>query len=185
MTSESNRSNEQGPPAGPDQEHLWGRRDWLTRAGWTSVLGSLVLGTGAFVRLLFRRAPIEPPTITRAGRPGDFPTGSVSDRLLKRWRVFVVNEDDRIYAIHARCTHLGCTPRWYKRDNKFKCPCHGSGFTPQGVNFEGPAPTPLERARVWVDRGTLWVDVSQRYRQEQWADAGASVRVTTQGEEPA
>ena len=33
-------------------------------------------------------------------------------------------------------------------ENKFKCPCHGSGFRTTGINFEGPAPRPLERARI-------------------------------------
>ena len=173
--------HKKGPPGAitprAQRAHLWGRRDWLTRLGWASILGSLTAGSGAFVRLLFRRAPVEPPTIARAGRASDFQPGSVSDRLLKAWRVFIVREEDRVFAIHARCTHLGCTPRWYGRESKFKCPCHGSGFTPAGVNFEGPAPSPLERAAVWMDRGTLWVDVSKRFGEEDWEQEAARVVV--------
>ena len=37
-------------------------------------------------------------------------------------------------------------PNWLDGEQKFKCPCHGSGFYMTGVNFEGPAPRPLERA---------------------------------------
>ena len=40
----------------------------------------------------------------------------------------------------AVCTHLGCTPNWLEAEQKFKCPCHGSGFYKDGINFEGPAP---------------------------------------------
>lgn len=157
--------------------HLWGRRDFLTRAGWTAVLGSLSAGTVAFGRLLFRRAPVENPTMFRAGRAADYAPGSVSDRFLKTWRVFIVHEGGRLFAIFGRCTHLGCTPRWYSRESKFKCPCHGSGFTTAGVNFEGPAPRPLERARIWQDEsGDLWVDVGQRYEHENWGQPGASLR---------
>ena len=37
---------------------------------------------------------------------------------------------------------------WLEEAQKFKCPCHGSGFYITGVNFEGPAPRPLERWAV-------------------------------------
>ncbi len=43
-----------------------------------------------------------------------------------------------IFVISAICTHLGCTPDWKPSENKFKCPCHGSGYDPEGINFEGP-----------------------------------------------
>jgi hypothetical protein len=58
----------------------------------------------------------------------------------------------------AVCTHLGCSPNWLPAENKFKCPCHGSGFYMSGVNFEGPAPRPLERARiVLADDGQILI----------------------------
>ena len=56
---------------------------------------------------------------------------------------------------------------------KFKCPCHGSGFYISGVNFEGPAPRPLERFKVAVnDAGEIVVDKSQKFQEElkQWGD---------------
>ncbi len=167
------------PPTEPARPgHLWGRRDILTAGGWAAVGGSLLAGTLAFVRLLFRRAPIEPPTMFAAGRPADYKRDSVSDRYLSEWRVFLVRETSDLYAVFARCTHLGCTPRWYGSENKFKCPCHGSGFTSAGVNFEGPAPRPLERARIWTDdAGNLWVDVSRRFKEAAWKADGAFVHV--------
>ena len=60
----------------------------------------------------------------------------------------------------AVCTHLGCTPNWLAAQNKFKCPCHGSGYYVSGINFEGPAPRPLERREIAVsaDDGQLIVD---------------------------
>ena len=59
------------------------------------------------------------------------------------------------------CTHLGCTPRWLVAENKFKCPCHGSGFHKNGINFEGPAPRPLERFKITLaEDGQLVVDKS-------------------------
>ncbi len=160
--------------------HLWGRRDVLTALGWSAVGTSLLAASAAFGRLLFRRAPVEAPTLFRAGRPTDYAPGTVSDRFLKTWRVFIVHEGGRLYAIFGRCTHLGCTPRWYSRESKFKCPCHGSGFDTAGVNFEGPAPRPLQRARIWQDdAGDLWVDVGRRFERADWGQPGATLAVPT------
>ena len=160
--------------AGPGD--IWGRRDFLTNVGWTGILGTLAVSFGGFARLLFRRAPVQPPTVFSAGRPADYRPGTVSDRFLREWRVFIVRHEQRVFAVYGSCTHLGCTPRWDRRADRFKCPCHGSGFTAQGVNFEGPAPRPLDRARVWLDRdGQLRVDVATRYAQDRWEDDGAWV----------
>ena len=83
------------------------------------------------------------------------------------------------YALITICTHLGCTPNYLSAENKFKCPCHGSGFRPTGVNFEGPAPRPLERARVVLaDDGQILVDKSRKFQYElgQWTDPEAFLK---------
>ena len=83
-------------------------------------------------------------------------------------------------ALITTCTHLGCTPNWLASENKFKCPCHGSGFYRSGVNFEGPAPRPLERARITLaDDGQILVDKSVKYQQEkgEWEIPGSFLSV--------
>jgi cytochrome b6-f complex iron-sulfur subunit len=63
---------------------------------------------------------------------------------------------------------------------EFKCPCHGSGFTIDGINFEGPAPRPLERYAIHVNEdGQIEVDKSRTFRQElgQWNDPESFVLV--------
>jgi cytochrome b6-f complex iron-sulfur subunit len=65
----------------------------------------------------------------------------VSEQFKKDQRVWIGRrEDGRFFAISAICTHLGCTPNWFASEDKFKCPCHGSGFHRDGTNFDGPAP---------------------------------------------
>ncbi|MBI1951579.1 MAG: ubiquinol-cytochrome c reductase iron-sulfur subunit, partial [Acidobacteria bacterium] len=65
------------------------------------------------------------------------------------------------------CTHLGCTPNWLEAENKFKCPCHGSGFYRSGINYEGPAPRPLERYRMVIaDDGQILIDKTKIYAYE-------------------
>ena len=79
-------------------------------------------------------------------------------------RVWIVREPDRLFVIFARCTHLGCTPEWKPAENKFKCPCHGSGYDSEGVNFEGPAPRPMDRALLKLDpTGQIVVDTSRLF----------------------
>ena len=73
-------------------------------------------------------------------------------------------EPPRLFCIFGKCTHLGCTPDWKPAENKFKCPCHGSGYTPEGINFEGPAPRPMDRAHVELNaQGEIIVDTSRLY----------------------
>ncbi len=73
----------------------------------------------------------------------------------------------------------GCTPNYLSAENKFKCPCHGSGYRLTGINFEGPAPRPLERARiVLADDGQILVDKSRHFQYElgQWTDPEAFLK---------
>ncbi len=144
---------------------IWSRRDFFTRLGWTGfgIFGGLsLLG---FLRSAFPRVLFTPPLTFKAGFPTDYPIGEVSERFKQEERVWIVREETGIYAIFARCTHLGCTPRWLAAESKFKCPCHGSGFFKTGLNFEGPAPRPLDRFRVTVgEDGQLLVNKGQVFR---------------------
>lgn len=159
---------------------LWSRRDFFGRVGWAG-FGLVSLTTVlAGMRSAFPRVLFKPDTTFKAGLPDDFAIGEVSDKFTKDFRVWIVREQSSVYAIFAKCTHLGCTPRWLKSESKFKCPCHGSGFYKTGINFEGPAPRPLERVRVTkADDGQLLVDVGVFYRYENgdWERPGASLQI--------
>lgn len=112
-------------------------------------------------RFFFPRVLFEPETRLRIGPPGDFAPG-VDERFKQSHRIWVVRTQNKLFAIHAKCTHLGCTPNWLEGENKFKCPCHGSGFDTEGRNFEGPAPRPMDRAHVELDgEGQVVVDTGR------------------------
>jgi cytochrome b6-f complex iron-sulfur subunit len=130
---------------------------------WTCIWGFLSANLLMFMRFFFPRALFEPSTICDLGPPSDYALG-VSDRFKQRCRIYVVREPTQIFAIFAKCTHLGCTPDWKPSENKFKCPCHGSGYTPEGINFEGPAPRPMDRAHIELDSsGRMIADTSRLY----------------------
>jgi cytochrome b6-f complex iron-sulfur subunit len=147
-----------------------------------SVLGFLGVNFVMFLRFFLPRALYEPKTNFLIGYPSDFGFG-VDTKFQNQYRIWVVRNTEGIFVISAVCTHLGCTPDWKASENKFKCPCHGSGYDPEGINFEGPAPRPMDRAHVELDpEGRIVVDLSRLYRwpkgeRSQFNDPGAILRV--------
>ena len=84
----------------------------------------------------------------------------------------------QLVVLSTICTHLGCIPNWLQGEQKFKCPCHGSGYYISGINFEGPTPRPLERFAVTVDAdGFIVVDMTKVYRYElgDWSDSDSFI----------
>ena len=152
------------------------------RLVWACIWGYLGVNFLMFLRFFFPRALFEPETVFSVGYRGDFGLG-VDTRFQQAYRIWVVRMAERLFVIYARCTHLGCTPDWKEGENKFKCPCHGSGYDSEGINFEGPAPRPMDRAHVELDAtGRIVVDVNRLYKREkgkmdQFNDPGAYVQV--------
>lgn len=145
---------------------------WML-VGWGAFLTSLLLFKVLFLQYFFPRVLFEPPQTFKAGFPGEYAVGEVSERWKDAYGVWLVRTPTEIYALSTVCTHLGCTPNWLASERKFKCPCHGSGFFDTGVNFEGPAPRPLERFKISLaDDGQILVDKTQKFQQEkgQWDD---------------
>jgi cytochrome b6-f complex iron-sulfur subunit len=130
---------------------------------WASIWGYLGVNFLMFLRFFFPRTLFEPESVFPVGYPTDFTLG-VETKFQKQYRIWVVKEPDKLFVIYARCTHLGCTPDWKASENKFKCPCHGSGYTMEGINFEGPAPRPMDRCHVELDATSqIVVDSSRLY----------------------
>ena len=127
------------------------------------IIGFLGTNFFMFLRFFFPRTLFEPKTVFRIGYPSDFGYG-VDTKFQKAHRIWVVRDAEGIFVVYAVCTHLGCTPDWKPSENKFKCPCHGSGYDSEGINFEGPAPRPLDRAKLELDaEGQIVVDTSILY----------------------
>jgi cytochrome b6-f complex iron-sulfur subunit len=134
------------------------------RFAWAAFAAFMTAWFIAFFRFFLPRTLFEPATSFKIGYPADFGLG-VDTKFQQKYRIWVDRTPDRIFVIYARCTHLGCTPDWKPAENKFKCPCHGSGYDSEGVNFEGPAPRPMDRANVSIaPDGQILVDVSKLYQ---------------------
>jgi cytochrome b6-f complex iron-sulfur subunit len=176
------------------KDWTWSRREFFSLAGWAALLNAVGVLTLGFVRFMFPRVLFEPSTIFNAGNPTEYAPNTVSEKLVKREMAWIAhqvdaNKQSQFIAVSTVCTHLGCTPRWFPVENKFKCPCHGSGFRGfdfargrdiLAINFEGPAPRPLERLKIWVgDDGSIWVDRGIKFLHEkgQWGEADSKAKV--------
>ncbi len=136
------------------------RRDFLWTA-WAA-FATFIAGTAAAMgKFMLPNVLYESPQIFKAGKPEDYAPG-VSTKWTKQQRVWIVRtSENQIYALWARCTHLGCTPNWFEAEKRFKCPCHGSNFSMKGDVIAGPAPKPLNRCAVaLLPSGELLVDKS-------------------------
>lgn len=170
-----------------DQGKVWNlwftRKEFLTLAAWGAFLAGLGGSVLAALRFFIPSITYDPPTVFKVGKVEDYAPGQVDARWKQKHRIWVVRDPPAqgggLYVIFARCTHLGCTPNWLPGQNKFKCPCHGSGFRASGVNYEGPAPRPLERCRVALaEDGQIRVDVGNRFKNPQdWTKPEAYLKV--------
>ncbi len=151
------------------------------RLGWVAFVASCTAASAASFRFLFPNVLFEPPSTVKVGYPSEYgEVGTVYTQWKQKWGFWLVRNAEGIYALSTACTHLGCTPNWLAMEQKFKCPCHGSGFHRSGINFEGPAPRPLERFRiVLADDGQILVDKSKKYQQErgEWEETESFLEV--------
>ena len=139
---------------------------WVTLA-WTAFTASMLAALTATGRFMFPNVLFEPPPTFKAGFPNEIQVGQVDERFKQKFAVWLVRDPIGIYALSTVCTHLGCTPNWLEAEQKFKCPCHGSGYYKTGVNFEGPTPRPLERYAISLaDDGQILVDRSRKFQYE-------------------
>src|SRR5881397_682485 len=175
-------------PAGPGAKAVPRRSllSWVTLA-WVAFTASMLASLTATARFMFPNVLFEPPPTFKAGFPNEIQIGQVDERFKQRFAVWLVRTaydewgmSTGIYALSTVCTHLGCTLNWLEAEQKFKCPCHGSGYYKSGINFEGPTPRPLERYAISLaDDGQILVDKSMKFQEEkgEWNNPAAFLKL--------
>jgi len=157
------------------------RRSFFAVLGWGAFVVASVGTLYESLKFVFPNATAEDPPTFKADKPSEYGVGSTT--VITDKRVVINRDPDGFYAISLICTHLGCTPRFFSdvtsdlvnqgitglratRANPilegFKCPCHGSRYYRDAINFFGPAPLPMDRLHMEVARdGRLLIDRSQ------------------------
>ena len=147
--------------------------------GWSAFTAAMVGLTTLVLRFFYPNVNFEPEMDFIAGRPEDFEDG-VDEKFKNGYGVWMVKQEGQLVALSNICTHLGCIPTWMPAELKFKCPCHGSGYYMNGINFEGPAPRPLERYRITIlPDGRVRVDKTKlfRYEKGEWSHPESFIEV--------
>jgi cytochrome b6-f complex iron-sulfur subunit len=158
---------------------------WLS-AAWIAFSAGVVTALTALGRFMFPNVLFEQPQTFKIGFPNEYSMG-IDERWKEKFRVWIIRTPEGFFALSGECTHLGCTPNYFAAEGKFKCPCHGSGFYAVGgkdkigINFEGPAPRPLERFKITLgDDGQIMVDKTEKFQQEkgEWIKPDSFLRIS-------
>jgi cytochrome b6-f complex iron-sulfur subunit len=150
-------------------------RRGVLRTMFASALGVGLAGVGAVAalwativaRFLTPNVANQPQRTFNAGLPADYAEGCVETKYGQTHGVWIVRRESQLFALRTTCTHLGCITLWQESEQRFRCPCHGSAFTKEGVPVEGPAPRHLERCAIRIaDDGQIEIDTSRTFREE-------------------
>ncbi|MDA9189459.1 ubiquinol-cytochrome c reductase iron-sulfur subunit [bacterium] len=157
------------------------RREFFSflTVGWVAFAAALAGLSTLLLRYFYPNVNFDPEMDFIAGLPKEYEEG-VDERWKNGFGVWMVRLEGKLFALSNICTHLGCIPSWLPAESKFKCPCHGSGYYMSGVNFEGPAPRPLERYKIGLTpEGKIKVDKTKIYRYEkgEWNNPNSFLEV--------
>lgn len=146
----------------------------MVLGGMTALLGSALALAGGFLANAFRRRGERP--WLRLGPAEELNPDTFEKRVLtleerhawqRELRPLVVyvkdtfdpdtNPDGLPVVLSSRCTHLGCTVGWDKQAGRFRCPCHGGEYAPDGSVLKGPPERPLAHLEVKIEDEVCWV----------------------------
>ena len=153
---------------------------------WGAFSAASAAALAATGRFMFPNVLNEPPQQFKAGFPNEYGMG-VDERWKEKFGIWLVRTPDdidehaeRLLRAHQRPARTSAARRTTcrrKTSSSARATAAASALT--GVNFEGPAPRPLERARiVLADDGQILVDKSRKFQHElgQWTDPEAFLK---------
>jgi len=140
------------------EDHDRPRRRFLLSLGWGGLALLFAATVPGLLRFLGLYARRDGRGAVGVGLLNDYRASTVTTRWVSRHGLWIVHREGRLFALEARCTHLGCTTRWIPESDVFQCPCHGSRFSPEGAALNGPATQPLSRLAIRLERDQVVVD---------------------------
>ena len=76
-------------------------------------------------------------------------------------KVILVRYQDRVCAFARACPHQGGALGWLGKENRFKCPRHGSEFQPDGAFISGRARRNMDRFPIRRNDAGVMVDLAK------------------------
>lgn len=136
-----------------------GRREFLVSA--SAIVGSLILSFPASAQEGKKSADASAEDIVLK-LDDQTPLSKVGGSQVvetKSGKIVIARTGETSFvALSAKCTHSGGTVAYDQKAGQFKCPRHGSTFSPDGANTGGPAKSPL---KAYKSQSALVVSVGE------------------------
>lgn len=122
------------PPNGTRRELLLRSGKWLSFAA----LGAIFYPLLRFIGYSLPRKPVRVRVEKEVAAGGFY--------LAHDFVLFA--DEEGVWAVSRRCTHLGCQVAYHETQQQLICPCHQSKFSKGGQRLAGPARADLARFEV-------------------------------------
>ena len=145
--------------AGPSRRSLL---DFLLGATALSTLGTVLYPILRYLKPLPAAGPGGPVRLTRA-EMGALETKRFVIVPAGSSRILVLrDQQEKLHAFDARCTHEGCTVQYVAAQTSIWCACHNGRFDLDGRVVSGPPPRPLPHYPIHEDaQGDVFIDVDK------------------------
>ena len=150
---------QQSPGRLSDGEKI-SRRDFIggiIKGGLFLTFVSMLLPALEYLWPVMRGGPVG--GAQEVGRVDEIPLWGAKKVVLQGSAVLLIRTPEKIKALSASCTHLGCLVDWNKEKREIICPCHAGFFDLEGRVVSGPPPKPLPVYDVKVVDGKIYVKV--------------------------
>jgi len=87
--------------------------------------------------------------------------GQMTIKLVHEDVLLIRESETTIRVFNAHCTHKGCLVKYSNKDNRIKCPCHGSQYDLNGNVLKGPAPKPLTAHSGVIEGSQIIVELPE------------------------
>lgn len=105
------------------------------------LIGGSILLLYPLLRFITHRVPRK-PVIVKVTEP------LKQDKFLVKDDFFIFAENERVWAVSRKCTHLGCRLNYKENEDILECPCHQSRFANTGLVINGPSKKQLKTYKV-------------------------------------
>jgi cytochrome b6-f complex iron-sulfur subunit len=180
--SEVEHEGDEGHSPEQEQEPVEMTRKRFMRAAFLGSMAAFTVGAvGTLYLFIYPKKVGTFGSKITVGDVSQFPPGSVT--TVRDGRFYLVHLTAEtgggtagFMAVYWKCVHLGCVVPWKAEEDGafqgktykgiFHCQCHGSLYLPNGQNFGGPAPRPLDIMTVEVSGGKVVVNTGEIKKRE-------------------